>query len=426
MRWTIWGPIIGRDHRGRDLAQRWVAHDASVLASDITALERARTLDEALATAAGIGIPGQNFTAGDSSGRIGWTIAGPIPHRVGFDGSRPTSWADGQHRWDGYLSRDAFPRVVDPESGRLWTANAPVVEGEMLATIGEGGYADGIRARVIRDRLMAIDKATAADMLSVQLDDSALFHERWRTLLLATLTPAVVEGHPSRAEFRRLVDTTWTGHAAPASVGYRLVRTFRAALARSVFGALTAPASRADPDFDYARTLRSEGPLWQLVTERPVHLLDPRFSTWDAALVAAADTAIEELTTDGAKLSDRSWGEFNRAIVLASARQRPAADWTLAQHARRPAAGRHLRAARALAACGPIRAHGRVTGARTGRHPAHADRTERAPAVAALRGSASRLGGRRRRSVPAGPVRDASDACAARGIAIEQEMASAG
>jgi penicillin G amidase len=162
---------------------------------------------------------------------------------------------------------------------------------------------------------MAIDKATPGDMLSVQLDDSALFHERWRTLLLATLTPTVVQGHAARAEFRQLVDTTWNGHADPASVAYRLVRTFRAALARQVFGAITAPAKRADPDFDYARTLRSEGPLWQLITDRPAHLLDPKFASWDAALVAAVDDAIDELTAGHGRLSDRSWGEFNRAIV---------------------------------------------------------------------------------------------------------------
>ena len=54
----------------------------------------------------------------------------------------------------------------------------------MLAAIGEGGYADGIRARLIRDRLMRLDKATPQDMLSIQLEDRALFLERWRTLLL--------------------------------------------------------------------------------------------------------------------------------------------------------------------------------------------------------------------------------------------------
>jgi penicillin amidase len=83
-----------------------------------------------------------------------------------------------------------------------------------------------------------------------------------------------------------------------------------------VFGARTVPARRADPDFDYARTLRSEGPLWQLVTERPVHLLDPRFASWDAAILAAVDAAIAELSASGGGLGNRSWGEFNRAAVL--------------------------------------------------------------------------------------------------------------
>jgi penicillin amidase len=314
-KWTIWGPVIRRDHRGRELAQRWIAHDPTLLASDITAPEQARTLDEALRGAAGLGIPAQNFVAGDRSGRIGWTIAGPIPNRVGFDGTRPVSWADGSRRWDGYLTADVFPRIVDPESGRLWTANSAVVEGEPLARIGEGGYADGIRARLIRDRLLAIERATPADMLAVQLDDNALFHERWRALLLETLTATAIGGDERRAEFRQLVEATWTGRADPNSAAYRLVRTFRAALSRQVFSSLTETARRADPDFDFSRALRSEGPLWPLVTERPAHLLDPRHATWEAQILAAVDAAIDELTDGGARLATRTWGDYNRAVV---------------------------------------------------------------------------------------------------------------
>jgi penicillin G amidase len=314
-KWTVWGPVIRRDHRGREIAQRWVAHDADLLASDVTAPERARTVDDALTMAAGLGIPAQNFVVADSTGRIGWTIAGPIPRRVGFDGSQPTSWADGSRRWDGFLAAAEFPRVVDPPSGRVWTANAPVVESDMLAVIGEGGYADPIRARLIRDRLLALEKARAADMLSIQLDDSALFLDRWRTLLLATLTPAAVQVDERRAEFRRLVETTWNGRADPSSVAYRLVRTFRAHVSREVFGALTAAARRADPDFDFTRAFRSEGPLWPLVVERPMHLLDPQYASWDAQLLAAVDHAIGELTISGGRLAEKSWGDFNRAVV---------------------------------------------------------------------------------------------------------------
>jgi penicillin amidase len=103
--WTVWGPVVRTDVKGRKLAQHWVAHDAERLAADVTAIEQARTLDEALRGAASPRIPAQNFVAGDSSGRIGWTIAGPVPRREGLDGSRPTSWSDGVRRWNGSLSR---------------------------------------------------------------------------------------------------------------------------------------------------------------------------------------------------------------------------------------------------------------------------------------------------------------------------------
>jgi penicillin amidase len=314
VRWTQWGPVIRQDHRGRDVVQRWVAHDPRILASDITAPERARTLDEALMAAAGLGMPGQNFVAGDASGRIGWTIGGPIPRRVGFDGSHPTSWADGSHRWDGYLRADEFPRVVDPPGGRLWTANSAVVDGDMLATIGEGGYADGIRARIIRDRLLAIDRAAPADMLSVQLDNSALFLDRWRVLLMNVLNGDALRD-ARRAEFKRLVEGTWTGRADPESVAYRLVRAFRSAVASEVYGAINDLVRQQDPDFDFGRANRAEGPLWQLVTERPLHFLRKDYPSWNALLIGAVDDAIAELTASGTPLSDQTWGAYNRAVI---------------------------------------------------------------------------------------------------------------
>ncbi len=322
VRTTLWGPIVATDFRGRELAQRWVALDPAALATDATKAEIALSVDEAIGQLAGIGIPAQNVVIGDRDGHIGWVIAGPIPRRVGHDGLLPTSWADGTNAWDGYLLPGQFPRIVDPPQGRIWTANAPVVDGAMLDIVGEGGYADGIRARIIRDRLLTIAKATPRDMLDVQLDHSALYHERWRTLLLNTLTVDVVQPDPRRAEFRRLIETTWTGRASIESVAYRLVRTFRLELSRQVFEALSAPVLDADPTFDYTRTFRSDGPLWQLVTERPLHLLSPTMPSWDAQILAALDRAIADLTEGGRMLSDRVWGEFNRAVFahpLASA-----------------------------------------------------------------------------------------------------------
>jgi penicillin amidase len=299
---------------GVEYAQRWVAHDPGVLSSDVTRLDRARSLDDLLTGSAGIGIPNQNITIADASGRIGWTIAGAIPRRVGGDGVLPQSWADGQRRWDGYLEPAEFPRIVDPAAGRIWTANSPVVDGAMLAAIGEGGYADGIRARLIRDRLLKIDKATAKDMLDVQLENEARYLDRWRTLLLNLLSSSS-SSSPPRAEFKRLVESTWTGRASADSVAYRLVRTFRTNFVRDVMTTLTAPARTIDPTFDYTRSFRGEGPVWQLVTEKPAHLLSPKHASWEAWLLAAVDTSIVELTTDNRQLSAQTWGDANRGQI---------------------------------------------------------------------------------------------------------------
>jgi penicillin amidase len=311
---TVWGPIVDHDHRGRPRALRWVAHDVEAVNFGLARLETARSLDEALDLAGRVGIPAQNFVCVDASGRIGWTVIGVMPRRVGFDGRLPGSWADGGRRWDGWLTPGEHPRLVDPPSGRLWTANQRVVDGRMAELIGESFYDLGARARQIRDDLFALDKPRELDMLRIQLDDRALFLARWRDLLLRTLSAEAVALSPRRAEMRRLVEA-WGGHASVDSVGYRLVRAFRSSLAEQVLGALLAPCRRADPRFDLKRIPRIEGPLWALVTEKPPHLLSPRYPTWDAQLLAAVDVALEDVRRDGSDLAQRTWGERNTARV---------------------------------------------------------------------------------------------------------------
>lgn len=319
VRGTIWGPVVWKDAAGREYAQRWIAHDAALLATDLGRLERTRSVDEMLTAFAGLGLPNQNVVMADASGRIAWTVGGAIPKRRGLDGFTPESWADGRRGWDGYLAPGDFPRIVDPKDGRIWTANAPVVDGPMLATIGDGGYADGIRARIIRDRLVDIPRATPEQMLEVQLDDSALFLERWRSVALDVLNLAAAASPADRGvarrEFKRLMEATWTGHASAESEAYRLVRTFRLQVVKRVLTFVTAPAAARDPSFDYTRAMRTEGPVWTLVSERPVHLLDPQFRNWDELLLASVDAAIDELTAGGRPLAGRTWGEFNRAQI---------------------------------------------------------------------------------------------------------------
>ena len=204
--------------------------------------------------------------------------------------------------------------MADPPSGRIWTANARVVDGEMLAKVGDGGYALGARARQIRDGLMKLEKATPRDLLAIQLDDRAVFLERWRDLLLRTLSPEAVKGHPERAELRRLVETTWTGRASVDSAAYRAVRAFRNFAMEEVFTPLSGQAGRP-PEEIFGPTFQFEGPLWRILTERPPHLLDPKYKSWDEKLLAAVDQQIGYYGERGGALADRTWGERNTTRI---------------------------------------------------------------------------------------------------------------
>jgi penicillin amidase len=310
--WTIWGPLLEPDYRGHQRAYRWVAHSAEQLAASVRPMERARTVAEAFDEANGLGAPGQNIIAADSSGHIGWSVYGSIPQRVGFDGRTPVSWSDGSRKWDGWLADKEYPRIIDPVDGRIWTANARVVDGEMLAKLGDGSYEIGSRAHIIRDRLFARERFGVRDLLDIQLDTRAEFLTRWRTLLLKTLSDEAVAGNNDRAVFRNIVDKGWSGQASPDSAAYRLVRVFRESVSARVIAFVLAECYEADPSFNYSTVRRREAAIWPLVTLQPQHLLDPQYRTWSDLLLASVDdTIVQSMRNRPGGLRDRVWSEYN-------------------------------------------------------------------------------------------------------------------
>jgi penicillin amidase len=309
VRWTIWGPVMEPDHEGRLRAFRWVAHDADRLGTSIMGLESAASIEDAFDAVNGIGAPGQNFVVADDRGRIGWTIFGSIARREGFDGRRPTSWADGANGWRGWLDRSEYPRVLDPASGRIWTANARVVDGQMLARIGDGNYEVGSRARIIRERLEGQDRFTMKDLMGIQLDTSAEFLTRWRTLLLQELK--MVTDQP-RIRLREMVERDWDGTASPGSAGYRLTRMFREQLSEAIISFVLVECTEVDPNFDYHNVRRREGPIWKLLAERPIHLLDPQYASWDALILHVANDVIARAEREGGLTAP--WSAWNVTV----------------------------------------------------------------------------------------------------------------
>ncbi len=316
VRETIWGPVNDSvDYPDGDIAIRWIAHDAEAVNLNIIKLETAASVLDAIQIANTIGMPPQNFVTGDADGNIGWTIAGRIPVRSGFNPMVPADWSK-EEGWVGWLASDAYPRVINPESGRIWTANSRVVDGDALAVIGDGGYDLGARAGQIRSGLFARDLFEPADMLDIQYDDRALFLTRWRDLLLAVLDETTIASDARLAEYRRLVDE-WIPRAAPESVGYRLVRAFRLEVQARIFHGLMAPVRAAyDHDVVFRLSNQFEAPMWLLITERPKHLLPGGYESWHELLVEAVRGNVEyfEKNYEG-PLAERSWGERNTARI---------------------------------------------------------------------------------------------------------------
>lgn len=315
VRETIWGPIDDRaDYPDGELAISWIAHHTEAVNLGIMQLETARTVHEALDIANRVVMPPQNFVVGDDNGDIAWTISGQIPIRATYDSNQPADWSE-EHGWQAWLQPELYPRVINPESGRIWSANSRVVDGEALQILGNSGYAFGARAKQIRDGLFAKEQFDPQDMLDIQIDDRALYLARWQTLLLDVLSDATV-AEPELLEYRRLAKD-WIPQAVPESVGYRLVRAFRNEVRQRTFDALMTPVRAAyGDDIELRMSRQFDAPLWSLVTEQPQHLLPAGFETWNEFMLDAVRENIRYYDENfEGTLADRSWGEYNTASI---------------------------------------------------------------------------------------------------------------
>ncbi len=313
IRETRWGPLLATAPDGTELALRWTAHRPGAIDLGMADLLRAANIEQALAIAQRSGTPAQNFVAGDRSGRIGWTLMGRIPQRLGdCDPLLPLRPLDGCDWAEDWLPPDAAPRLLDPAIHRLWTANSRVVDQATLRIVGDGGYDLGARQAQIRDQLMAKQRFTEADLLAVQLDDRALFIDSWWQRLRAELeaAQAVPELAALEAATRERPE-----RASIDSVSYRAARGFRTLLVEAFSQRLFAPARDAlGEDFVEPKLSQLEAVL-QAYLALPADALPPGWPSpaelqREAALVLAAEWA-----SQGEDVGERTWGERNTSAI---------------------------------------------------------------------------------------------------------------
>ncbi|QGZ38540.1 penicillin amidase [Pseudoduganella flava] len=310
---TSQGPLF--DVAGRTYALHWIAHEPTLINTNLRRLEGTNTVDEALAVANGAGIPAQNFVAGDAAGNIGWTIAGPLPRRAHPGAAATYPLADAAAGWQGWLQPGEYPRIVNPAAGQLLTANSRQLVGKGAELLGDGGYDLGARTRQARDALTALGPRTdEKGVYGVMLDDRALFQARWRERALAVLDGAAVQADPKRAEAARLLRTNWTGHASVDSTAYRISRGFMWALHDLLYGGANAQMKEFGGSVVLADKRWPEV-VARLLDEQPAAWLPRQYASWRDLQLAALDRTLADLTLDGKPLAAATWGAFNTAAI---------------------------------------------------------------------------------------------------------------
>lgn len=298
---TRWGPVVAEDWLGRPLALHATWLEPQGLDLGLLGLAEAADVASASVILARWAGPSLNWVLADREGEIAWVVNGPLPRRVGFDGSRPESLADGTRFWQGRIPP---PGAIGGRDGVLFTANNRTLPRERADALSRM-WMRPLRAKRIDELLGARRTFGEGDFLAMQLDTLAEGYEPMRALILDVV--AADESEPKLLRARELAQA-WNGRADADQPAFRLLHAYYLALTERALEPLLAPAIDADPSFVYRWPLADEV-LRRLLDERPVHLLTREHATWQSFLrQVLLDTAT---AVERADAIDAPWGEVN-------------------------------------------------------------------------------------------------------------------
>jgi penicillin amidase len=209
--WTEIGPVITSPDSPAVVALRWHALELTDRSPDLfRSLNRAKTVDEALAAVATDTSIAQNLVVADTSGSYAWQVFGTLVDRKAHTGRVPYPASAAEHGWDGWLEHK--PGERDPDRGWVRTANSAPDDPAAYDITAQ--FIPPWRAGRIDEVLGARSDHSVATMAALQTDRVDT-HARARI-------PALLDGvEPSTREAAacREMLLGWDHVAAPQSTG---------------------------------------------------------------------------------------------------------------------------------------------------------------------------------------------------------------
>ena len=301
---TRHGPII-LERDSKRYALRWTALDPKTNNADSTYLvAHARNWKEFSEALRSFTAPTQNIVYADVNGHIGYHAAGVVPIRKSGDGSVPYDGSTDEGEWVSYIPTDKLPKIFDPPSGIIVTANQRIV-GTDYPYFLTHSWAQPYRARRIFDLLSQKPKLTTDDFRQIQGDVYSIGLSSFARDSAKILKPLPAADDQ---KLRDAVDAfeKWNGEVNAESAVAPLAFQMRAAFRLRILTAALGP--------DLIKVYgwaNFETTLDRLMTEQPKEWLPKEFSSYAGLLKACYSDARQSLTKNlGADESKWKWGEM--------------------------------------------------------------------------------------------------------------------
>jgi penicillin amidase len=306
---TRHGPIITDLLPGetRTIALRWTIYDGIGLPFfDVNSAGNWDDFRKAFST---FSAPGQNVMYADVDGHIGYQATGRVPIRAAGDGSLPVSGADDAHEWKSYIPFDEMPRVYDPPTGVLASANGRIVPDKYRYSISTEWDAPWRTDRIYRV-LESGKKFAPSDMLALQMDTSSTFDRFCAEKFVYALDHAA--NASARAKRAADILRDWDGRMSADSAAPTIESNAR----RELMRLLLEPKLGAAPDGPAKGALSWKTYRWDMstvwletvLTRQPARWLPSGFPDYGSLLTTAVENALKKSGVP-AEVGDWKWGK---------------------------------------------------------------------------------------------------------------------
>lgn len=265
------------------------------------ALGKASGLQEVEQAAALHGAPGLNLVYADTQGNIAMWAMGKLKPQSSRNRFRLLNGGSGRDDFTGYQPFSANPRIINPRSGIIYSANHPY-PGSGNRRLLEGYYAPSERAERLAELLEGREQLELSDIKSFQLDN-----QRPQALAMVAEALPILRDELLRSDLRapamqaaRHLDL-WDGRFSAESIGATLFQRWQDYLMEALF------ADELGRQYEFFRdTMMAEKSLNRLFWKpaspwwdnRRQPMLDGRQAAIEQAWIRTIESLVEQFGID--------------------------------------------------------------------------------------------------------------------------------